>query len=56
MAAAISNVLDIVKTRVQISGAEDIRAGDVIRDIYKREGIMGFTRGLIPRYVLCSVY
>ncbi|TPX43763.1 hypothetical protein SeMB42_g04598 [Synchytrium endobioticum] len=44
VAGAASNGLDVVKTRVQV-GAGRVRAGDVMRDIYRREGAMGFARG-----------
>ncbi|TPX32802.1 hypothetical protein SmJEL517_g04157 [Synchytrium microbalum] len=51
VAGAISNVLDVVKTRVQISRVDGVSATSVIRNIYATEGLAGFARGMTARII-----
>ncbi|KAJ3125952.1 hypothetical protein HK098_008032 [Nowakowskiella sp. JEL0407] len=50
LAACISNILDVVKTRVQVSdGRENASAIATISKILRNEGIRGFTKGMAAR-------
>jgi hypothetical protein len=56
LAAAISNPMDVVKTRLQVSGASNVAAAvayrgatHAARSIYAAEGLAGFMRGATGR-------
>ena len=46
-AGALTNILDMVKTRLQVDSSRS--AIEIMKRIYHKEGIKGFSRGLLPR-------
>lgn len=57
-AAALTNPLDVVKTRLQIQSDLGIYYKgmvDVIKKIYRMEGLYGFSKGIYPRMLFHSM-
>lgn len=44
----IMHPLDLVKTRLQLGKSHYAGLGDVFQQTYKREGIKGFYKGILP--------
>jgi solute carrier family 25 protein 44 len=56
--ACITNPMDVVKTRIQTSSNHDgpsTWAGTVV-DIFQRDGIRGYFRGVVPRMASASIW
>mmetsp|Transcript_56927 Transcript_56927/g.149994 ORF Transcript_56927/g.149994 Transcript_56927/m.149994 type:complete len:190 (+) Transcript_56927:152-721(+) len=51
LAAACSNPLDVIKTRLQVQRSVSMGAMACVRDLWAREGIHGFLRGLWARVI-----
>ena len=54
LAGCISTPIDVIKTRLQLGNMFHLKASgpfDVARQIYKEQGLLGFTRGMTARIV-----
>ncbi|CAH0564095.1 unnamed protein product [Brassicogethes aeneus] len=54
LTAAITTPVDVVKTRIMLSD-KNLRVMEVFRNVYKKEGIEGLFRGVVPRVAWISV-
>lgn len=57
-AAALTNPLDVIKTRLQIQsdlGVYYKGMFDATKTIYKTEGLYAFSRGMVPRMLFHSM-
>ena len=52
----LTNPLDVVKTRVQVDGNEGVTWRRAARSLYRREGVHGFFRGVLPRMASASLW
>ena len=52
--ASLTNPLDVIKTRIQTSDVHSAKR--IVVDVYHREGISGFFRGVVPRMTSASIW
>ena len=52
----LTNPLDVVKTRVQVDGNDGVTWRRAARSLYRREGVHGFFRGVLPRMASASLW
>ena len=52
----LTNPLDVIKTRVQVRDGGQVTWTGTARELYGREGVRGFFRGVLPRMASASLW
>ena len=57
---ALTTPLDVIKTQLQVAGRSQVTAGfktlNIVRRLYRREGLQGFWRGSLPRMANAALW